>query len=281
MKNTDKINYFNYALHKKPQNLDYYITDGHGKSSIYKPNFKFLSQFEDVERYKVNSVQTLSSKKIRTLDSFIKDRFIIDIDFIKLDTQGSELDILKGCQNYAIHNTFGMQIEVEFIEIYENQSLFRDVDAFMQKNGFQLFDIRRQYWKRKEFYEYVGKGQLIFGDALYFKKLDVLFKELSKIEDQSYIISKIYKSILVCSIYGIYDYAVSIAKKGLELNYLSKNEFESVIYHIKNHVNEIKIPNFPGRWKLSIIADKIYQILKPKNLLWADSDNEIGNITDK
>ncbi|MCK5606970.1 FkbM family methyltransferase, partial [Candidatus Pacearchaeota archaeon] len=146
LKNSDNLMYFNYILYDKSQDLNFFIAKGHGKSSIYKPNLDIISQFEDADRYNTEYEETLSSEKVKTLDSVINDNSILDIDFIKLDTQGTELNILAGGENCVLPKLFGAQIEVEFIEIYKDQPTFKDVDEFMQKNGFQLIDLRRQYW---------------------------------------------------------------------------------------------------------------------------------------
>jgi len=281
LKSTENVVYYNYALYDKPQDLKFYIMKSRGKSSIYEPNIGVLSQFEDAERYRIEREESMPSEKVRTLDSFIENGSIKDVDFLKLDTQGSELDILKGCRKFVLPRAFGIQIEVEFIEIYKNQPLFWNVDEFMQRNGYQLFDLRRQYWKRKDYYDYIGKGQLVFGDALYFKRMDFLFQELNSVQDNSYGVSKIYKAILGCLIYGLFDYAVSIAKMGSELGYLSRNEYKDVLSKIVESSNKGVFPNFFGTAVLYRIINSIGRKLKPKSYLgWSDSDEEIGNIKD-
>ena len=82
----------------------------------------------------------------------------------------------------------------------------------MINKGFELMDLRRAYWKRKDFYEYFGKGQLIFGDALYFRKVDVFVNDLLKINDVSFCISKIYKAVMCCLVFRLFDYAVSLVE---------------------------------------------------------------------
>lgn len=281
LKNTENIAYSNYTLYDKSQDLKFYITKSRGKSSIYEPNMAVLSQFEDAERYQIEREESIPSEKVRTLDSVIEGSSIRDVDFLKLDTQGSELDILNGCRKFVLPRAFGIQIEVEFIEIYKNQPLFWNIDEFMQRNGYQLFDLRRQYWKRKEYYDYVGKGQLVFGDALYFKRIDFLFQELNSVQDRYYSISKIYKVILGCLVYGLFDYAVSVAKKSSELGYLPRSDYESVLSKIVKASNKGFFPNFLGRRTLYHIINLIGRKLKPKSYLgWSDSDEEIGNIKD-
>ena len=65
---------------------------------------------------------------------------IQEVDFIKIDTQGSELSILKGSTD-SLKNAIGLEIEVEFVDIYENQPLFNEVDSFVRKMDFELLQL--------------------------------------------------------------------------------------------------------------------------------------------
>lgn len=281
LKSTNNIKYFNYALHNKSEDLKYYLAKEAGKSSILKPNVEILSRYENVQRYQVIKEEDIPAKRVKNLDAIIKEKFILDADFIKLDTQGSELLILEGGKERLLQKVFGAQIEVEFIEMYKNQPLFRDIDKFMD-SGFQLIDLRRQYWKRKDYYSYSGKGQLIFGDALYFKKINIFYQELSTIQDEFYTKTKIFKAILVCLVYRIFDYAVAVAKMGLKQGYLTDIECEDVILKIKRY----SLKGIPSIFRLNntlySILSSILQRFRPRSYLgWSDSDIEIGNIKDK
>ena len=59
------------------------------------------------------------------------------IDFIKLDVQGSELTILSNAKR-LLESCLLVQVEVEFVELYEGQPLFSDVDNFMRSRCFQF-----------------------------------------------------------------------------------------------------------------------------------------------
>lgn len=279
LKSDNNIKYLNCALHNKSECLTLYITKDYGKSSIFKPNMNILSQYEDYQRFEVIQEEALSSARVKTLDSIINDNYIVDVDFVKLDTQGSELFILQGSQREVIPRVFGIQMEVEFIEMYKNQPLFRDVDGFMEDKDFQLIDLRRVYWKRKDYYNYVGKGELIFGDALYFKRIEVFRKELLDVDEKMWNRSKIFKGILICVAYRIFDYAVAIAKLGLETKYLTDVEYAETILHIKNIVKKGRFLRFHISSRLYDMVNTVLQKFKPPSYLgWADGDTQIGNV---
>lgn len=81
----------------------------------------------------------VSKVKINTisLDEFTSQK----IDFLKLDTQGTELEILKGASNLLSKNNISV-IKTEFsnIPVYKNQCTFSEIDTFLKSNGFILID---------------------------------------------------------------------------------------------------------------------------------------------
>ena len=74
-------------------------------------------------------------KDIVTLDSLK----LPPQDFIKIDTQGSEVDIIKGGQN-TIKNARFLLIECSFVEYNEGGCLIDDVIRETQKLGFRIMD---------------------------------------------------------------------------------------------------------------------------------------------
>ena len=60
---------------------------------MLEPNREFLDRFPHAGRFYVLSTQSIA---VDTLDTQIREHGVDDVDFIKIDTQGSEIDILKG-----------------------------------------------------------------------------------------------------------------------------------------------------------------------------------------
>lgn len=140
-----------------------------GASSFYTPNRIFLDRFPDAERF---DVMTSVPVPVRSLDGLMADpavRMPAHVDFIKIDTQGSELAILQGAVQTLRDHVVAIEVEVEFTRLYAAQPVFREVDAFLSERGFTLFKLRRQEWVRRRYAPraHLTAGQLVFGDALY------------------------------------------------------------------------------------------------------------------
>lgn len=111
--------------------VPFYITKNGMCCSLYKPNDAFNQQYNalDVcELVKVISIETA------TLDSFCLENQIQGIDFVKIDIQGAELDVMRGGVG-ALASVLSIVSEVEFVPMYEGQPLFGDVCEYLSETG--------------------------------------------------------------------------------------------------------------------------------------------------
>jgi FkbM family methyltransferase len=60
--------------------------------------------------------------------------------FIKVDTQGYELEVLKGA-TALWPNIVALQLELSLVPLYDQAPTFLDMIAFMTSNGFELFGL--------------------------------------------------------------------------------------------------------------------------------------------
>jgi len=203
----------NSALSDKSERLIFHLCAKQMVSSVYEPNFDFLELFPDSSRFKVVKKIEVNAD---TLSHQLEINNIKNVDFIKIDTQGYELSILKGGGRY-IDNSVGLEIEVEFEEMYKGQPLFGDIDSFMTSKGFVLFDLKRYFWKRKNSKSTGNqKGQLIFGDALYFKTPEEILKATNVTE------KKVIRSISVYLTYGYIDLSQVLLNQANSMGLLSE-----------------------------------------------------------
>lgn len=237
----------NAALSDSEEVLDFHLCRKQEVSSVYVPNVEFLKKFPDAERFDV--VRKISLKA-DTLDNQLKTNQIPEVDFMKIDTQGYELPILRGGQNY-LNRVIGLELEVEFVSLYEDQPLFNDVNGFVTKAGFELFDLRRYYWKRKES-GHAGnqKGQLVFGDALYFRSPEQVLSMQGVSQE------KIARAVYVYLAYGYLDLAETLIKSAVEAKML-ENAYHEAITKIIVQYHKKGTFEFRGRRKLHRLFDHI------------------------
>lgn len=213
------------ALHNAPESIKFHITRKGECSSVIPPNREILDRFPDSSRFDVVSTLSLEAT---TLDLALQKNGINEIDFLKIDAQGSTLPILEGSRQ-ALEGAYGVEVETEFIPLYQGQSLFNEVDCFMRSQGFELFDINRFYWKRPNGGS-TGRrrGQLVFGDALYLRSPEEFVK---RIAGQSK--GKIIKATLASLAYGYPDLAVAIWDRALEKALVDKNEHQRAVAYLE------------------------------------------------
>ena len=161
-KNTKILNTFAWSEEKE---IEFNLCKKPMVSSAYKPNRELLDQFSNADRFDIVKKELLKAKPL------FKDKGCQKIDFIKLDIQGGELNALKGLEE-TLDKCLGMEIEVEFSEMYKSQPLFGDVHNFLESKGFYFFDfINLNRWERSSYNDF---GRCIFGDGLWMKELKKL-----------------------------------------------------------------------------------------------------------
>jgi len=97
----------------------------------YTRTLTLASQFKVLER---SSLQAVS------LSDWAKTNAITDVDFIKLNVQGAELDILGGAEG-LLNNALGLLVEQTFNATYVGAPLFGEVYDFIRNAGFCMFDV--------------------------------------------------------------------------------------------------------------------------------------------
>lgn len=263
--------FFNVPLSQAGGYIVLHLTKKQENSSVYIPNFRMLEQFPDAERFKVVGSMKVNSERLSS--DLLRKAGDTDYDFLKLDVRGGELYILHGASDLLESHLFGIETEVEFLPIYAGQPLFADVDKFMQQKEFQLFDLKRYYWKRNVGVDVKNeKGQIIFADALYLKTYEAYLKSMEKF-DQGQKKVKILKAISICMIYGLSDYALDICLKATNDGVLSLKEKEVVFKSIyQKHKGVV----FRGMHRIAHFLYKIHKYIKTTD--WYYVDEEIGNL---
>lgn len=139
-----------------------YLTKEPACSSLIKPdeylttNYPALGCALEVGQ---NIVETT------TLNEWARSEGVFQIDHLKIDTQGSELEILYGGSD-LLRTIRSIEVEVEFNPIYEGQPVFSDIDKYLRSEGFALWKLSNivHYSKRASPGSAIGKDVICFDD---------------------------------------------------------------------------------------------------------------------
>jgi FkbM family methyltransferase len=125
--------YLPYAI-ANGMRRNFYITNTGMTSSLLRPNLRIAELFNSLGEL----MQVVAIAQINTvrLDDVPELRGYA-CDLLKLDTQGSEAEILAHAEE-TLKSCLIIQTEVEFVELYEDQPLFADVDQLLRAQGFMF-----------------------------------------------------------------------------------------------------------------------------------------------
>lgn len=176
--------------------------------SLLYPNEGFTKRY-NMTKWDVVGKCTLDTD---TLDAVLYQKGIDQSafgEFIKLDTQGTEYEILQGASRVLTERTVAVVTEVAFCELYKNQKLFSDVESLMRKKGFSFYGFTTLHTRSKKLLDkkfQATRERVIYTDAIFFKDpLGGGYTSALK-ERESYVL------FTTALLLGFYDFAFELAK---------------------------------------------------------------------
>jgi hypothetical protein len=147
-------------------------------------------------------------------------------DFLKIDTQGAEYEILQGARQTLENCLFGVITETWTTEVHAGQKLTGDILTLMHERGFSLFDLTvAAAWQRRsvDTRPVNGKGQVT--------GLDLLFMR----EPAAFIAagasgSRLIKAAAIAELYGFPDMALDLldtCPASAEISAMQRNILEA------------------------------------------------------
>lgn len=204
----DRLNAMSGAMHAY---LPYAVGDGRERvfhecnfpmtSSLYEPNTELLAKFQNLENLtRVVKKYPIATKRLDDLSE------AANADFLKLDVQGAEVDVMNGAEKILADATV-IQTEVEFVPMYKGQPLFAEVDQRLRKAGFifhKFAGVAGRTFQPLVVNNDVNQAlsQMLWGDAVYVKD----FMTLEKISAE-----KLLKmAVILHLLYGSADLALQV-----------------------------------------------------------------------
>jgi len=143
---------YNCAIYDKEGKFKFYICHKGQCSSLFEPDLhKYIyrsgKRSTNEEKNKRMKIVDITKVECLRLDSIL-DKLDISFDFIKIDTQGADFQVLKSMGSY-LDDIVGIHTELNFQPFYKGITLFEEVNKFLKKEGFYLaktLDRKNPYW---------------------------------------------------------------------------------------------------------------------------------------
>lgn len=92
--------------------------------------------------YATTAAATTTAVELQTIDSLLDAERISGPTLVKLDVQGYELEVLRGCNRLLDNGSVQLLLaEVSLRRIYDSSPLAPEVIQFAAERGFRMFDI--------------------------------------------------------------------------------------------------------------------------------------------
>ena len=150
------IKVFNTALSDFTGHVDFHINKSSATNSILPTSMDGKKNWEG------NMLDTIDTIKVdsMTIDDFLENFGIETIDILKIDTQGTEYEVIEGAAKSMEQNRIKIiYLEIIIASTYKSQKHPDEIFLLLRNKGFRLFNFYN--------YTYSGKGELKQVDALF------------------------------------------------------------------------------------------------------------------
>lgn len=129
-----KVHFFQTAIGTTPAELEMHVSKSVDSSSLLPIGRKQSEIFSGTEESHLEMVN------VAPLDVLLDGVELADQVLLKIDVQGYELEVLRGCEN-LLNRFMAVYVECSFEELYEGQALAYEVIDWIHQRGFYLARI--------------------------------------------------------------------------------------------------------------------------------------------
>jgi FkbM family methyltransferase len=215
------VKYLPFALGAREETREFLIAAFSGSSGLCGGDTEFIRRFFEGDNQRTVEKELI---QVHPLDRVLQEYGIQSVDFLKLDCEGADLEVLFGAEKtLAELSTLGVLVEVWFQkESRECGYTFFDIHEYLSSKGFMLFDVDAYRYNRKAMpYPFLSDirdengrlvagqtthGQIIRGDALYLRD----FVGLQSEAGANFSSTQILKLVCLYELFGLNDCAAEV-----------------------------------------------------------------------
>jgi FkbM family methyltransferase len=187
------------ALWSRHGEVEANVAEDPSCSSVHPPNLELLRRYPDK-----HAAPRRTRARLRFPSAALDDALAEEprCDFLKIDTQGAELEILQGATAVLERKVFAVLVETWTTEVHTGQGLTGDVMRLMADRGMELFDTSlAAAWHRRvaESEALGGRRQVIGLDLLFMRDPGPLSPPTA-----------VLKAAAIAEVFGFPDFALEL-----------------------------------------------------------------------
>jgi len=115
---------------------------------LYENTDSKLSSFLELGPQGWGKIDSHSTVNVRTLDQYCAEQNVSEIDILKIDTQGYDLEVIGGASRLLAQQKINLIfLEIIFLELYKGAPRFDKVFSLLAEQGFKLVAFYKFYYK--------------------------------------------------------------------------------------------------------------------------------------
>lgn len=214
--------YYEFGLWSNKKTLELFITKDPSSSSLYKPNISENNNYKD-SFHDNRRISNQLKVNVVKMDDLIK----ISPDFIKIDTQGSEYEIIKGANEILKNNCPLISLETWTRDVYKGSPTFEKIIPILSDLGYEILDMELCSAEKHKTKHDVQSKQTVSGYEIVFGR-----KNLEMIGDYNIKL----KYIILLDLFGYRDLGLFLNEK-----YLNDSDLESYIHSNGKLINNLGV----------------------------------------
>lgn len=237
------------ALDKSEGIREFHLLKHRGLSSFLKPDlqsecFKHLKPGQA----EIEQIISISTKRLDTVFTNLG----LKPDFLKVDTEGTEQDVIEGSEKFLQESILGVRSSCNFQPCFFDQKLFSQTHDYLLSKGFFLLNLdykgfgfpRLGLFRKPDPIENEDSryGILVASDAVWVIKPELLKQ---RCENEQHRVASIFKLAYFCLLNHAPDYGIDLLRQIAKENSISNEMKDSRLYKTVR----LRVAKFLGRYR--------------------------------
>lgn len=185
-----------------------HVTRDRQSTSLLEPDPEAIAAFDKPQFVTVDRQTTIDTV---TLPAALARIGVERIDYLKLDVEGPELEILKSAPG-LVERLLAVKTEVMFVPMRRGQPRAAEMEQFMTAAGFALMDlVRPAHWRRDGYvlHPQIGSGQLPYSRGQLMHGDYLFFRHPATIRDAA----PAFRAAALAMAHGYFDHAAGLLRR--------------------------------------------------------------------